>query len=59
MQNPHCLRCRDDGIYIPESGTPYRVCNCKEGAAYLKEMRRAGGSVPPDRVDAPPKESIH
>lgn len=59
MQNPQCIRCRDDGIYVPEDGRPYRVCSCSAGNAYLDEMKRAGGSVMPERIDATPKQTIN
>lgn len=59
MQNPNCLRCRDDGIYVPVEGQTYRVCSCKEGAAYLSEMRRCGGNVPASRIDTTSIQTLH
>jgi len=56
MQNPHCLRCRDDGIYMKDGEERARICSCPKGAEYHDEIVRGGGSIDPARID---KETLH
>lgn len=39
MQNPHCLRCRDHGIYFADSERHF--CDCPAAQEYLDAVTEA------------------